>query len=238
MTKKRPSGKTMGASGQSKARKLNRRRAEDWGRTQLACQQRLKSRRKRTHKVRPAKGNWHDYRKVLFRVIESLYGLAVYADSADRQTQDALWAAIPACPLCPLVSSGKQAPAFEEMAEVAQRIANVLLDESGPEDRLADAAGLAKRLCALRTDLTDLADFQQDLHPSEESLTALCAVEFSAVNLMATADALAGFARLNFNHLSKRLERLQQQVQRWREGIIVYDTWRLAAPSYQRWYPW
>ena len=171
-------------------------------------------------------------------MIESLYGLAVYADSADRQTQDALWAAIPACPLCPLVSSGKQAPAFEEMAEVAQRIANVLLDESGPEDRLADAAGLAKRLCALRTDLTDLADFQQDLHPSEESLTALCAVEFSAVNLMATADALAGFARLNFNHLSKRLERLQQQVQRWREGIIVYDTWRLAAPSYQRWYPW
>ena len=55
---------------------------------------------------------------------------------------------------------------------------------------------------------------------------------------MATADALVGFARLNFDHLSKRLERLQQQVQRWREGIIVHDTWRLTAPSYQRRYPW
>lgn len=235
MTRKSLSGKTMGVGVQGKIRKPNGRRAEDWGRTQLACQQRLKARRKRNHKARPAKGNWHDYRKVLFRAIELLYGLAIYADSADQRTKDVLWSAIPTCPL---VTAGKQVPAFEEMADVAQRLANVLIDESGPEDRLADAAGLARRLCALRTDLTDLADFQRDLHPSEESLTTLYSVEFSAGTLMATADALVGFARLNFDHLSKRLERLQQQVQRWREGIIVHDTWRLTAPSYQRRYPW
>ena len=197
--------------------------------------QRAKARQCHVRRPRQRRNGWRDYRDVLFSVIEVLYRNAVFIDTVESGTKNVLWSAEPKCPL---VMAERTELNFGNMADVAQRLTNVLRDEDYPEGKLPDAGCLCTRLRLLGAGFSALADLQQYAEISPESLSALNSVEFSALTFMETADRLAGFAQLNFGRLSWSLTQLRKQMARWREGIMTQETYRLTAPSYQAKNPW